>query len=105
MVLELGQRNEDVGLLVGRIDVEGRKEEPAPGNLEPAILRPLAAIAGVLEGHAVAASRLDRADVPAAAGQHFFRRLGRVLAFQHDHPPRPGVVQRGAQAASKLGWI
>ena len=59
MVFELGNGNEDVGLLVRTIDVEGRKEESTPGNLEPAVLCPFAAIASVLEGHTVAAGRLD----------------------------------------------
>ena len=100
MLLELCHRDEYVGLLVAGIDVEGGKEESAPGNLEAVVLRKLAAIAGILELTRLPPADWMAADVPAAAAQHLFRRFGRVLAFQHDHPP---VCWRRPAAAQKCG--
>src|SRR5205085_10447065 len=70
VLLELGHRDEQIGLLEALIEVKRWIHVAAPGHLQPAVAAERAATACVLKADAMLAGRLDGFYIPAGLGEH-----------------------------------
>lgn len=102
MVLQFGEGDEDVGFLVGVVEIVGGKDGAAAGNRETGVSFALAEGVGVFEFD-VGRGVLEGADVPAGVEQIFFERaVAGPAAFDETDAAGAGISHYRGEGAGHL---